>query len=186
MTPTEERDLILKRSEYLVQQLNTDTLTGLKTRRVFWLELEESLKAVRARRLEEVSLIAIDIDHFKQINDTYGHSVGDEVLQKIGALLQETVRGTQNIAARMGGEEISILMPGVSKEDALAEAEKLRVKISSIAFKNSEIKVTASFGVESSKETTNPQGLYNLADEKMYSAKGSGRDRVNGSSKKEQ
>lgn len=160
------------------KQLTTDYLTGLKNRAVFWKELEQSLKAVRENELAELCLIAIDIDHFKDVNDSFGHPAGDEVLRRIGALFKESIP-PPNVAARVGGEELMILMPNAEVETARRAAEKLRTKISSIEFSEyPNLKVTASFGIASSKNTTDPQGLYDLADRVMYTAKDGGRDRI--------
>ena len=191
-TPEEELKLVLDRSEYLLkhiekqnEQIGIDHLTGLKTRKVFEHELEQSLKIVRGeikgkRGSDEsvVSLILIDIDHFKRVNDTLGHAGGDEVLRRVSALLMESVRET-DIVARVGGEELAILMRGVDEEVVARHAEKLREKIEQMTFDAyPELKITASFGTISSNSSTNPKVLYSCADKALYVAKRIGKNRV--------
>ena len=182
-----ERALLEWHIEYLEEQHGIDSLTGAKNRKTFERELEQSLKMIRreiaehragGEALKEVSLIFIDIDHFKKINDVYGHSVGDEVLQKISALLMDSVRGT-DIVARVGGEEFIVLLRDADVGIATRNAEDFRAKIARMAFnKTPNLNVTASFGVISSKSSTNAKTLYDLVDKALYAAKRAGRNRV--------
>jgi len=162
-----------------------DHLTELKTRKVFEHELEQSLKIIRGEikekrgePLKEITLISIDLDHFKAINDTYGHLAGDEVLKKVSMLLANSVRET-DVAARVGGEELMVLLRGANVQNAARHAEGLRAKIEKLAFDTYPgLAVTASFGVVSSLDSTDAKVLYEHADQTLYKAKRDGRNRV--------
>jgi diguanylate cyclase (GGDEF)-like protein len=172
---------------YLEEHMLIDYLTGVKNRRAFEWEFETALKLVRgeilqhrvgATPLTEISLIMLDLDHFKHINDTFGHSVGDEALRKTSALLLDLVRDT-DMVARYGGEEFMILLRGVGESFAIKKAEEIRAKIENLTFDiQPELKVTASFGVVSSKSSTDATVLKNIVDETLYKAKENGRNRV--------
>ena len=182
-----ENLLLKERIEYLEKQAGIDQLTGASNRMVFERELEQALKIIRGeveehrasgKSLSVGSIISIDIDHFKEVNDTLGHPAGDEVLRGIVSLLMKSVRETDTVA-RVGGEELMVLIPGADEGVALREAEKLRVKIEELSFHSyPELKVTASFGVISSKNSTNAKILYELVDKALYAAKRGGRNRV--------
>lgn len=117
----------------------------------------------------------VDIDHFKQLNDTHGHQVGDEVLRVVARTLDEHLRAG-DLAARYGGEEFCVVMPGASLEDAVAAAERLRVAITRMPV---EPRVTASFGVAlGPAHGTTPDAITAAADRALYDAKRGGRNRV--------
>lgn len=186
-----EENEVLKTENFLRQWVaknnSVDDLTKLKRRNTFEGELDRSLKMIRgevteqrsgAESLKEVSLIFIDIDYFKAINDTHGHPAGDEVLRKVAALLTGSVRET-DIVARVGGEEFVVLLRSANESDAAGEAEKLRAKVEQLTFTAySDLHVTASFGVVSSEKSNDAKELYRLADEALYTAKENGRNRV--------
>ncbi|MCI5108876.1 MAG: GGDEF domain-containing protein [Candidatus Pacebacteria bacterium] len=158
-----------------------DYLTGLKTRAYFEKVLElyfvkkEDSQRKTCPLVEEVSLIFFDIDNFKKINDTYGHSTGDSVLKEISKIILENIR-ENDIAARWGGEEIVVCLPGAIKEDASIKAEIIRKKILKNPIEN--IPVTVSAGV-SSKDSCDPiDELFREADEALYEAKRSGKNKV--------
>lgn len=162
----------------------TDDLTRVFNRRHFHDRLEEEIE--RARRYDHpLSLLMVDIDHFKEINDRYGHMTGDEVLRTIGGILKGNIR-TADIAARFGGEEFVVLLPETTKESARVTAEKLRAAIEHHPFNSSDqtlIHVTASFGVSFIKKTGKIKAsaadqIIKMADEAMYQAKQAGRNRV--------
>jgi diguanylate cyclase (GGDEF)-like protein len=154
-----------------------DSLTGLANRRLF----DESLQreVARARRLSTpVSLLVLDVDHFKQVNDTYGHQTGDAVLREVADAL---VANTKNydVAARYGGDEFVVLLPGCSRVDAMRVAERVR---NSIARSIDEASVTISAGVATVPDNaTDGERLMTAADAALYEAKRTGRDRVAGS-----
>jgi len=154
-------------------------LTGLYNRAHFGEQLEEKL-AFADRHNEPVSLVMVDIDHFKRVNDTFGHEAGDAVLRRVAGLIQEAVRST-DVCVRYGGEEIALLLAHTGRAAAMEMAERLRERIAStVAFhKGATIPVTASFGVATYLEPVSERGsLFPRADEALYRAKADGRNCV--------
>jgi diguanylate cyclase (GGDEF)-like protein len=155
----------------------TDSLTGLPNRR----SLQDTLKRMVAhagRSLEPLAAIALDLDHFKQINDRYGHDKGDEVLAAVGALLDEGLRAS-DFASRAGGEEFCVLLPSTDLAGALEIAEKLRAAIARVEVPGVEREVSASFGVATYPEhAIDALTLMRKADRALYAAKEAGRNRV--------
>lgn len=157
----------------------TDPLTGLYNRAHFGEQLQERLDFAD-RYGASVSLIMVDVDHFKRVNDTYGHEAGDAVLRQVAAIIQEGVRSTDT-CFRYGGEELAILLPKATCHDATELAERLRERIvANVAFhKGAAIPVTASFGVATYPETARErEKLFPHADAALYRAKGDGRNCV--------
>lgn len=158
----------------------TDALTGLNNRHRFDEIMHQEIERVQ-RYGTRVSLLMIDIDHFKNVNDTFGHQKGDMVLRKIGHILRECVRSV-DIPCRYGGEELTIIMPESDGEEALKMAERIRQTIAKTDFRENaegpEI-VTVSIGVAGcpTKSCTLPEFVH-AADSALYEAKGSGRNRV--------
>jgi diguanylate cyclase (GGDEF)-like protein len=156
-----------------------DALTGIANRRSFYDQVEQLTG--RQRVGCPVSIIMLDIDHFKAVNDTYGHRAGDMVLQGIASLLSQNTRA-QDILARYGGEEFIIAVPGMGTEDAMALAERLRKSINAFegVYDGQLIKVTASFGIacDTAGPGFNMEFLIRNADTALYEAKGLGRDTV--------
>lgn len=150
-----------------------DGLTGVANRRRFDEALEEAC-AVAAEQGEPLSLILLDLDHFKQLNDTQGHQNGDEALRTLASLLQETTETRGGLAARFGGEEFAWLLPGLDLESAKAEAETLRLQV------RHHSPITASLGVACTSAASTPLALLAAADAALYRAKEGGRDRVEG------
>ncbi|MCC6873027.1 MAG: GGDEF domain-containing protein [Sandaracinaceae bacterium] len=167
--------------EEIYRLMTVDGLTELHNKRYFNEAIER--EASRSRRYERTfSLVLFDIDHFKKINDTYGHLAGDTVLRQLGALVRTRVR-RDDVPARTGGEEFAVIVPEVSHEGAIHLAEKLRasVEAATFRFEGTQIPVTISVGVaEWTPEVTDPQDLVKLADERLYDAKRTGRNRVCG------
>lgn len=158
----------------------TDSLTGLYNHREFQRKLQEEVE--RSRRYEhEFSLLMMDIDHFKSLNDTYGHQVGDAILKAVGRLIQEEVRMV-NISARYGGEEFAIVLPETSLRNAFLVAERVRKKIFTNRFvlaDDRETMVTVSIGVAAyPSDGENREGLIYAADQSLYMAKEAGRNFV--------
>jgi two-component system, cell cycle response regulator len=151
-----------------------DQLTGLANRRVFDEQLQ--LLVERAEREQRpLSLVLIDIDHFKQINDRWGHQTGDAVLRQAGAAVAGAVRAV-DVPARYGGEEFAVLLPGCSGADALVMAQRLRT---AIATEVTAAGVTASAGVATfPNNAADAHALVGRADEALYEAKRSGRDQA--------
>lgn len=167
--------LVQERTHELHQLANTDELTGIFNRRKFSEVLQ--MEFARAKRYgTQLSVIILDVDHFKVINDTYGHHMGDIVLQKLAQIISASLRDT-DIFARWGGEEFIILAPcGDSKQpDVLAE--RLRSAVENCVFGDAG-KVTCSFGVTEFRFNDDQDSMINRADHNLYQAKNSGRNRV--------
>ena len=157
----------------------TDQLTGLANRRAFDERLEHVLNTID-RYGGSVSLILVDIDHFKRVNDSYGHDAGDEVLRAVAQVIAASVR-TIDLAARFGGEEIAILLPKTGLDGARDLAERLRRQIAStsVPIRGGDVRVTASFGIACYPETSDDRRvLFTNADAALYEAKASGRNQV--------
>src|SRR5882762_2140096 len=162
----------------------TDELTRAASRRFFGKHFPREVERA-ARYKRALSLALCDIDHFKKINDTLGHAVGDEILQQFGPRLQQALRRGIDWVARIGGEEFAIVMPETPYEPALEAARKLRAAVSHTQFKAAEksIHVTASFGLcgmdlVPSGELRLAEHVLRIADAALYRSKESGRNRV--------
>lgn len=163
--------------QQLAEQANRDPLTGLYNRRYLDSTLERELARCK-REGQPISLILIDIDHFKRINDTYGHQAGDKVLQQLGLRLGSLARAG-DIACRYGGEEFLLLMPTMTLETARERAEDLREGFGStaVAFGEFEILTTLSIGISVYPGNgTSPDELIRSADRALYRAKHQGRN----------
>lgn len=159
-----------------------DGLTGVANRRRFDEALEEAC-AMAGEQGEPVSLVLIDLDHFKRLNDSQGHQDGDEALRSVAALLAERTETRGGLAARFGGEEFAWLLPGVALDAAQSEAETFRKMVRDAAIRHDGVEggvVTASLGVSSNVGMTavTPLSLVAAADAALYRAKSGGRDRV--------
>jgi len=161
----------------------TDSLTGLANRRHF----DDVLHTEYGRHLRsggELSLILLDIDHFKAFNDTYGHLKGDDCLREVGRVLRETVSRAADLPARYGGEEFACILPETDRNGAVMIAEQIRRGIEALAIPHSGSSaaayVTASLGVVTAEcvSGVSPQEILAQADELLYQAKASGRNRI--------
>lgn len=172
---------IQEREEKLAFMGQTDGLTQLYNRQYFDTALELSL-ANSVRQHTPFTLVMIDIDHFKSINDTYGHLTGDECLKEVSALIQAQYQRKTDVVARYGGEEFIAILYGSDLEEAVQQTETLRSTIAShqINAGNQVIKLTASFGLAAltSPETSSGSDLIALADALLYQSKHSGRNRL--------
>jgi diguanylate cyclase (GGDEF)-like protein len=159
-------------------QATIDPLTGCHNRRGFDEIL--SVEFARARRYNRpLSVVLLDIDHFKHINDDFGHEVGDHALQRIGRAVRHTFRATDS-ACRYGGEEFALIFPETGKEEAFRLAERLRLLIEQLP-PNAEVprSLTASFGIASfPDDAVETAELLRAADRALYQAKARGRNRV--------
>lgn len=156
-----------------------DELTGLGNRRAFFEQGQRAFKQSK-RFGRPISVIMMDVDHFKKINDNHGHAAGDRVLQALAVPLQTLVREI-DIVARMGGEEFAFVLPETDLQEAGSLAERLRREIECIGVENGEemIRITASLGVVASKDTdTDLETLLVKADDALYVAKKKGRNQI--------
>jgi diguanylate cyclase len=158
---------------------NTDSLTRLANRRAF----DEKLAAIyNSEQLRsQTSLLVADIDHFKKINDSYGHPVGDKILATVGTVIRANLR-RDVFVARTGGEEFAIILNDNTLEESLQVAERIRTALAATPFKNSKTGVnygpiTLSVGVCQATQADDPVDLYNKADIALYCAKNAGRNR---------
>lgn len=162
------------------QHADFDGLTRVYNRRHFEIRLREELDR-HSRYTTPMSLMMLDIDHFKAINDTYGHQTGDEVLKELAEILRDTVRSTDYVA-RYGGEEFVIILPHTTEEQGMRLAERIREKIASRPFihENKTLNVTVSAGVASlhPHALENTANLMKEADQALYFAKANGRNLV--------
>jgi diguanylate cyclase (GGDEF)-like protein len=157
----------------------SDHLTGVANRRAFFEAAEVELKRWR-RAPRPLALITLDADHFKQINDTYGHPAGDAVLRDLAGALNEAVR-EMDIVARIGGEEFAILLPSADLSTAESIAERIRREVADrmVEWEGCKIHYTVSIGVSMMHDgMTGMDSMLRHADAAMYAAKRNGRNRV--------
>lgn len=158
--------------EQTMHRATTDQLTGLANRRMF----EEKARSL-ADSGEEFILVMADLDHFKALNDTYGHDTGDQVLKVFARVLNENVRRT-DLACRYGGEEFLVVLPSTSVTEALVTLDRVRVALATTLGIHSLPATTASFGVARSSMAPDLKSLLRLTDAGLYRAKADGRDRI--------
>lgn len=153
-----------------------DHLTGLHNSRAFH-EAGENLANISQEKNDNFSLIIMDIDHFKNVNDTFGHATGDYILKKVAEMLKQTFRKS-DICSRIGGEEFAILLPSTTLDQSYELAEKIRKKIEETSFlvDDQSISITASFGLCTGTDDINT--LFVQADKFLYQSKDSGRNRI--------
>jgi two-component system cell cycle response regulator len=176
-------DYLRNNLDHSLELAVTDQLTGLHNRRYMIGQLD-SLAKRAALGGDPVAALLIDIDHFKKINDTFGHDVGDEVLREFALRLASNVRAI-DLPCRYGGEEFTVIMPDTQLADAMRIAERIRMHVSGTPFRVAQGKelltVTISVGVSATLgETDTPEALLKRADEGVYEAKASGRNAVVG------
>jgi diguanylate cyclase (GGDEF)-like protein len=164
----------------LAEQIGTDPLTGCLNRRALELRLRNDWR-LGSRRGSPVAVLALDLDHFKRINDSHGHHAGDRVLEQIARIMKETARDTDSVA-RFGGDEFVILLPDTGWQGALTFAERLRHKVdeSNFGTPSAPIAITISVGVVVARasDPISPDLLLREADRALYKAKTGGRNRV--------
>jgi len=165
--------------EEIYRLMTVDGLTEVHNKRFFQEVLEK--EASRCRRYDRTfALVCFDIDHFKKINDSFGHLAGDAVLRQLGALVKKKVR-RDDVVSRIGGEEFAVVLPEINRDGAVALANKLRelVERTQFRFEGTRVDVTISLGVAQwGPDVREASELLKLADEKLYDAKRSGRNRV--------
>nr|WP_295465531.1 GGDEF domain-containing protein [Mesorhizobium sp.] len=166
------------RSETLEHAALTDSLTGMQNRRYFDDALREYLEEFR-RIGKPVGLLVLDLDHFKSVNDTHGHDVGDEVLRVVAGCLREFTR-YHDVVARLGGEEFAVVAPNMDTDMLIKLAERIRKAIASLSVTtgNVRLRVTTSVGIAIWDGKENAEQFYRRADRMLYEAKRLGRNRV--------
>jgi len=173
-----ERTRELEEQKRIAENLaRTDSLTGLKNRRAFF-EYGQLLENQTTRYSQHFSIIVLDIDHFKRINDNYGHEIGDEALKSLAKSMNAIVRSS-DVLGRLGGEEFAIIMPHASSEEAAIMSERLKMAISKIVLTNIDerVRFTASFGIaECNEKKISFQQVLKNADKALYQAKSEGRN----------
>ena len=174
-------DFLREKLDFSLEMAVTDALTGLHNRRYMTSQLQALIGRANHGG-ESVAVLLLDIDHFKGVNDLFGHDAGDEVLREFGVRLATNVRAV-DLPCRMGGEEFVVVMPGTRLEDAQRIAERIRINVEVAPFRilggQESLPVTVSIGVaatQGSDET--PESLLKRADDGVYEAKSSGRNRV--------
>jgi diguanylate cyclase (GGDEF)-like protein len=160
----------------MIKAAEWDPLTGLYTRKYLEDEVPKVFSYLKKRE-QNLCLLMVDIDHFKVINDLYGHPTGDEVLRQLGRLIRDNIRG-HDIPIRYGGEEVTIFLPGCDKKVARQIAERLRTAVEAHRFDcgSEEIKVTISIGLAELAEEDTVESLISRADDALYDAKRAGRN----------
>jgi len=167
----------------MYESATQDGLTGVYNKRFFIERLEQEF-AYHQRHAVPMAIIMIDIDHFKQVNDNYGHPTGDFILRKLSELCAQQCR-TEDVFARYGGEEFAVILRQSTRQDAIEMAERIRKVVESVKFEYAgpdgpvSIRVTISAGVsEQSGNIPSPEALIEIADQNLYKAKEAGRNRV--------
>ncbi|MET0574239.1 MAG: GGDEF domain-containing protein [Mesorhizobium sp.] len=166
------------RSETLEQAALTDALTGMQNRRYFDDALKEYIEEFR-RIDKPIGLMILDLDHFKEVNDTHGHDVGDEVLRAVARCLRDMTR-YHDVVARLGGEEFAVVAPNMSEDMLVKFAERIRRAVAGMAVLsgNMRLKVTTSVGLAVWDKRESAEEFYRRADRLLYQAKRMGRNRV--------
>lgn len=180
--------VVLEENELLREQATTDALTGLPNRRAFDRVYARMISYLRresdgARSSDQqgerwVSLLIMDIDHFKAVNDQYGHNVGDQVLVGVAHVVRTELQRSQDFVCRWGGEEFVVLLADQNVHQAHMVAEKIRVAVSQAVFSEQNIHATVSVGVVSTDQQYDAEYLSIVADNALYQAKKQGRNQV--------
>jgi diguanylate cyclase len=177
-----ERTIDLEEANKKLESLSiTDGLTGIKNRRYFNTVYPKEFKRA-LREKTSLAFLFLDIDHFKNFNDTYGHLIGDDCLKMVASLIEDEIKRVSDMAFRYGGEEFAVLLPGTQSEGALLIAEKIRSQIEAAEFKTEDQKltVTISIGLATCTPThdISEDQLLSYADKALYQSKQNGRNRV--------
>lgn len=171
--------LVIAQRLRLEKLVNRDPLTGLFNRKFLFETLQREINIWR-RKGGPLSLLMLDLDHFKNINDRYGHQAGDRVLKSVAAVAEATVR-MSDLVCRFGGEEFAIVLPDTDRDDALEVAERVRVAIAQLRLKlgDDNVGLTVSIGIAQMHEHhADAAALLGDADSALYHSKRSGRDRI--------
>ena len=169
---------LLATKQDLLLQSRTDPLTGVFNRRAILSQIKIELSRIK-REKKQLSLSLLDIDHFKNVNDTYGHMVGDAVLRECVKRIEQVIRAYDSLG-RIGGEEFLIIIPGTVASDALLIAERIRFSVSKadVHVNGNHIPITVSQGIVTCDGNTDVDVLIAMADKALFQAKDNGRNRV--------
>lgn len=167
-------DSLMDVNQQLHVRSMTDELTGICNRRYIMEELNNLRSATKD---EPISVIMMDIDYFKKINDRYGHAIGDEVLISVSSLMNSRMRRTDHLA-RFGGEEFFVLLRNTSSDVAVKRADEIRNSVQNMIWKHDDLKVTISCGVYEVEDIMDIDGILNKSDEALYESKETGRNKV--------
>jgi diguanylate cyclase len=178
-----EIDQLKQKMERYRNEAHLDALTRIDNRRGFEKNLSQSIKQANTSATR-LCLIIADIDHFKEVNDTHGHMVGDNVLRMVAATIKESIKG-KDMVARIGGEEFAILLPDTPLDGAMKLADDIRLTFERLDLKKKNTgeslgKITLSFGVAAYKKNEGAEDFVNRADEALYQSKQTGRNKVTG------
>ena len=169
-------EALLSKTTKLEEKASVDFLTKLYNRRKFNSFLEYEISKANRYKEQQLSILLVDIDYFKNVNDFHGHLVGDNILQEVSKILTICSRDT-DIVARWGGEEFILMLPQTNVEQAFLVAQKLRVTIEKHKF--DEVKhITCSIGVTQFQRNEDKDTLFKRVDSALYKAKNAGRNRV--------
>lgn len=165
-----------EKSEFISKTTTKDDLTGLYLRDVFDVVLRQKIEETK-RNKTQLSLLMMDIDDFKIVNDSYGHQLGDNVLKKIGNTIINSLVRKMDLPARYGGEELAVIMPDANREQVFKAAERIRKAISQLKFED--FSVTISIGISRvGRDINTSEKLLKAADNALYEAKDKGKNRV--------
>lgn len=174
---------VIKDVSEMVRALQTDPVTGLWNRDYLDKKLEEEYERLRRAYTKDLSVLVIDIDHFKRVNDENGHMMGDQILRRVGAVLVDCIRPKVDTAARFGGEELVLILPSTGPKGARKVAERVQAGIKAISVQRSgrePLVVTVSIGVHThlTGAVSTPETLISQSDRAMYAAKNGGRNQI--------
>ena len=178
-----EIDQLKLKMERYRNEAHLDSLTRIDNRRGFGKNLKQAIEQAKASETN-LCLIIADIDHFKKVNDTHGHLVGDNVLRMVAATIKDSIKG-KDLAARLGGEEFAILLPDTPFDGAMKLADDMRITFERLDLKKKSTgeslgKINLSFGVANYKKGEVAEDFVNRADDALYQSKNTGRNKVTG------
>jgi diguanylate cyclase (GGDEF)-like protein len=172
-----KKNIALEKANARINKLlRSDPLTGIANR-LYFQEYYQKMQAYAVRHQSPLSLVMADIDHFKMVNDQHGHQVGDLVLVEFAKLLEINCR-EEDLPVRFGGEEFCVLLAAANAEQAYSQAERMRSQVEAAAIGELQLKITASFGIATLSEGDSLDNLLKRADDALYRAKNSGRNKV--------
>ncbi len=176
-----QKNIELKKSREIIEKLlRTDELTGISNRRAFN-EFYEKIYSLTRRHDSALSLVIIDLNNFKEINDTFGHKAGDEVLKTVGKLLADNIR-QEDMAARIGGDEFSVLLPKSCREEAVEFVERIRLEFEDLNLDGISYEISASFGVAELDDQESMDEFLKRGDINLYKAKNMDKNKIGFSS----